>query len=194
MLLNLNKSKWSSGLKVNAFDEQEKENEKVVLELKELATKYEKAVEEEGKLTAQELANTNADRRARGDPEVDAYGREVKGTGKKGTGNASSDKYDVGKSLKVDKDGRVLKDGKDGGKGIATKGAGRPGFHTDPYKRHTWRRSVVRHLPAWACCVRGSWSASAAPGESDHDEEEAVAAADEGETEEKPQEAPAEEA
>ena len=32
MLLNLNKSKWSSGLKVNAFDEQEKENEKVVLE------------------------------------------------------------------------------------------------------------------------------------------------------------------
>jgi|TARA_B110000046_G_scaffold74091_1_gene81991 hypothetical protein len=34
----------------------------------------------------------------------------------------------------------------------------------------------------------------AAPGESDHDEEEAVAAADEGETEEKPQEAPAEEA
>merc|ERR1712159_930326 len=30
MLLNLNKSKWSSGLKVNAFDVQEKENEKVV--------------------------------------------------------------------------------------------------------------------------------------------------------------------
>jgi hypothetical protein len=116
------------------------------------------------KLTAQELANTNADRRARGDPEVDAYGREVKGTGKKGTGNASSDKYDVGKSLKVDKDGRVLKDGNDGGKGIATKGAGRPGFHTDAYKRHTWRRRVVRHLPSWACCVRGSWSASAAPG------------------------------
>ena len=59
MLLNLNKSKWSSGLKVNAFDEQEKENEKVVLELKELATKYEKAVEEEGKLTAQELVVKN---------------------------------------------------------------------------------------------------------------------------------------
>lgn len=63
MLLNLNKSKWSSGLKVNKFDDHEKENEKVMLELKELATKYEKAVIEEDKLTAQELVVKNVGRR-----------------------------------------------------------------------------------------------------------------------------------
>jgi 26S proteasome regulatory subunit N11 len=62
MLLNLNKSKWSAGLKVNKFDEQEKQNENVVLELKELATKYEKAVVEEDKLTAQELVVKNVGR------------------------------------------------------------------------------------------------------------------------------------
>merc|ERR1712205_26605 len=59
---HLNKSKWSAGLKVNKFDEQEKQNENVVLELKELATKYEKAVVEEDKLTAQELVVKNVGR------------------------------------------------------------------------------------------------------------------------------------
>merc|ERR1712205_228895 len=49
-------------LKVNKFDEQEKQNENVVLELKELATKYEKAVVEEDKLTAQELVVKNVGR------------------------------------------------------------------------------------------------------------------------------------
>lgn len=63
MLLNLNKSKWSSGLKVSKFDDHEKENEKVMLELKELATKYEKSVIEEDKLTAQELVVKNVGRR-----------------------------------------------------------------------------------------------------------------------------------
>ena len=63
MLLNLNKSKWSAGLKVNKFDEHDSENEKVVLELKDLATKYEKAVIEEDKLTAQELIVKNVGRR-----------------------------------------------------------------------------------------------------------------------------------
>ena len=62
MLLNLNKSKWSAGLKVNKFDEHDSENEKVVLELKELATKYEKSVIEEDKLTAQELIVKNVGR------------------------------------------------------------------------------------------------------------------------------------
>ena len=44
---------------MNKLDDTETENEKVVLELKELATKYEKAVVEEDKLTAQELIVKN---------------------------------------------------------------------------------------------------------------------------------------
>ena len=62
MLLNLNKSKWSQGLRVTDFDAHDKENEKVVLELKRLADRYEKAVIEEDTLTAKELMVKNVGR------------------------------------------------------------------------------------------------------------------------------------
>merc|ERR1711966_394684 len=47
MLLNLNKNKWSEGLRLKDFDKHGDANEKVVLELKGLADRYEKAVVEE---------------------------------------------------------------------------------------------------------------------------------------------------
>ena len=115
------------------------------------------------KLTAQELANANADRRARGEPEIDVYGREIKGTGKKkAAAAASSDKYEVGKSPGFQKAGGLQK----GQVGVATDAKGKGVFGAaDPHRgRRTWSRSVVRHLPSWACCVGGSWSATAAPG------------------------------
>jgi len=62
MLLNLNKSKWSEGLRMERFDAHGSHNEKVVTELKDLADRYEKAVEEEDRLTAKELAVKNVGR------------------------------------------------------------------------------------------------------------------------------------
>lgn len=62
MLLNLNKNKWSEGLRLKDFDKHGESNEKVVLELKGLADKYEKAVVEEDKLTAKELMVKNVGR------------------------------------------------------------------------------------------------------------------------------------
>ena len=46
-----NKSKWSEGLRMERFDAHGSHNEKVVTELKDLADRYEKAVEEEDRLT-----------------------------------------------------------------------------------------------------------------------------------------------
>ena len=62
MLLNLNKNKWSEGLRLKDFDKHGDANEKVVVELKGLADKYEKAVIEEDKLTAKELLVKNVGR------------------------------------------------------------------------------------------------------------------------------------
>ena len=62
MLLNLNKNKWSEGLRLKDFDKHGDANEKVVLELKGLADRYEKAVVEEDKLTAKELMVKNVGR------------------------------------------------------------------------------------------------------------------------------------
>ena len=62
MLLNLNKNKWSEGLRLKNFGEHGDANEKVVLELKELADRYEKAVVEEDTLTAKELLVKNVGR------------------------------------------------------------------------------------------------------------------------------------
>ena len=62
MLLNLNKNKWSQGLRVTDFGKHDKENEKVVLELKRLADRYEKSVIEEDQLTAKELMVKNVGR------------------------------------------------------------------------------------------------------------------------------------
>ena len=55
MLLNLDKPRWSDGLKVRNFTEKRKGNEKVVGEMRDLADKYQKAVQEEAELTKREL-------------------------------------------------------------------------------------------------------------------------------------------
>ena len=55
MLLNLDKPRWSDGLKVRNFTEHRKGNERVVEEMRDLADKYEKAVQEESELTKREL-------------------------------------------------------------------------------------------------------------------------------------------
>merc|ERR1711903_281457 len=55
MLLNLDKPRWSDGLKVRNFTENRKGNEKVVGEMRDLADKYQKAVQEEAELTKREL-------------------------------------------------------------------------------------------------------------------------------------------
>jgi 26S proteasome regulatory subunit N11 len=62
MLLNLNKNKWSEGLRLERFDKHGESNEKVVQELKGLADRYEKAVAEEDTLTAAELLVKNVGR------------------------------------------------------------------------------------------------------------------------------------
>jgi 26S proteasome regulatory subunit N11 len=62
MLLNLNKNKWSEGLRLERFDKHGESNEKVVQELKGLADRYEKAVAEEDALTAAELLVKNVGR------------------------------------------------------------------------------------------------------------------------------------
>jgi 26S proteasome regulatory subunit N11 len=55
MLLNLDKPRWSDGLKVRNFTEHRKGNEKVVGEMRDLADKYQKAVQEEAELTKREI-------------------------------------------------------------------------------------------------------------------------------------------
>lgn len=62
MLLNLHKKKWADGLTVEKFDKHMADNEAVVMELQDLADKYEKAVVEEDQLTAEKLAIVNVGR------------------------------------------------------------------------------------------------------------------------------------
>eukprot|EP00976_Prorocentrum_cordatum_P028883 587385-Prorocentrum_minimum.AAC.1 len=62
MLLNLHKKKWQDGLTVEKFDKHMAANEAVVLELQDLADRYEKAVVEEDQLTAEKLAIVNVGR------------------------------------------------------------------------------------------------------------------------------------
>jgi len=62
MLLNLHKKMWADGLIVEKFDKHMAANEAVVMELHDLADKYEKAVVEEDTLTAEKLAIANVGR------------------------------------------------------------------------------------------------------------------------------------
>jgi len=59
MLLNLHKKKWTDGLRVEPFDQQEETNEKTIKNLLELSVNYNKAVQDEGKLSPEKLAIAN---------------------------------------------------------------------------------------------------------------------------------------
>jgi 26S proteasome regulatory subunit N11 len=62
MLLNLDKPRWSDGLKVRNFTEHRKGNENVVSEMRDLADKYQKSVQEESELTKIEILVKSAGR------------------------------------------------------------------------------------------------------------------------------------
>jgi len=53
------KKKWIDGLKVEPFDQQEENNEKLMKGMLALSVNYNKAVQEEGKLTPEKLAVAN---------------------------------------------------------------------------------------------------------------------------------------
>uniref|UniRef100_A0ACB8G140 26S proteasome non-ATPase regulatory subunit 14 n=1 Tax=Sphaerodactylus townsendi TaxID=933632 RepID=A0ACB8G140_9SAUR len=59
MLLNLHKKSWMEGLTLQDYSEHCKLNETVVKEMLELAKNYNKAVEEEDKMTPEQLAIKN---------------------------------------------------------------------------------------------------------------------------------------
>lgn len=59
MLLNLHKKKWTEGLTLNKFDEQEQLNETTVKNMLELAKSYNKTVQDEGKMSLEKLAIQN---------------------------------------------------------------------------------------------------------------------------------------
>merc|ERR1712137_193898 len=59
MLLNLNKNKWTDGLSLLPFDKQEEENQKTIDNLLALAKVYQKMVEDEQKMTPEELVVAN---------------------------------------------------------------------------------------------------------------------------------------
>lgn len=59
MLLNLHKKKWTEGLCLEDFAEQEKQNEKIIEEMLELAKTYNKWVREEDKVSAEKLLVQN---------------------------------------------------------------------------------------------------------------------------------------
>jgi len=59
MLLNLHKKKWTEGLCVAKFDQVEEENQKIMKEMLELATAYNKSVQDESKMTPEKLAIAN---------------------------------------------------------------------------------------------------------------------------------------
>ena len=63
MLLNLHKKGWQSGLRLDDFDPHAKSNTEIVGEMLELAKGYKAAVEEEDKLTKEELAIANVGKR-----------------------------------------------------------------------------------------------------------------------------------
>eukprot|EP01102_Stenamoeba_stenopodia_P003200 TRINITY_DN1312_c0_g7_i1.p1 TRINITY_DN1312_c0_g7~~TRINITY_DN1312_c0_g7_i1.p1 ORF type:complete len:306 (+),score=88.57 TRINITY_DN1312_c0_g7_i1:111-1028(+) len=59
MLLNLHKKKWTEGLTLSKFDEQEQLNETTVKNMLELAKSYNKTVQDEGKMSLEKLAIQN---------------------------------------------------------------------------------------------------------------------------------------
>ncbi|KAI3835345.1 hypothetical protein MKW98_020461 [Papaver atlanticum] len=62
MLLNLHKKKWTDGLTLQQFDSHSKTNEQTVEEMRSLAIKYNKAVQEEDELSPEKLAIANVGR------------------------------------------------------------------------------------------------------------------------------------
>ncbi|KAH9622456.1 hypothetical protein KSS87_005890 [Heliosperma pusillum] len=62
MLLNLNKKKWTDGLTLQRFDVHSQTNEQTVQEMRNLAIKYNKAVQEEDELSPEKLAIANVGR------------------------------------------------------------------------------------------------------------------------------------
>jgi len=62
MLLNLHKKKWTDGLTVQKFDQHSHQNEKTVQTLLELAKNYQKAVQDEDKITPEKQAIANVGR------------------------------------------------------------------------------------------------------------------------------------
>ncbi|KAL9658480.1 hypothetical protein ABK040_006020 [Willaertia magna] len=59
MLLHVHKKTWTEGLKLQPFEEHDKENEKVMKSLVELAKQYNKMVQEEGKTTREQFQLQN---------------------------------------------------------------------------------------------------------------------------------------
>jgi len=55
MLLNLHKKKWTEGLTVTSFEEQEKSNISTLKELRDLAKQYNKAIQDEENLSKEKL-------------------------------------------------------------------------------------------------------------------------------------------
>jgi len=55
MLMNLHKKNWTAGLKVDNYEDHAEENDKAVKEMVELSAAYEKAVQQEIELTAEQL-------------------------------------------------------------------------------------------------------------------------------------------
>jgi 26S proteasome regulatory subunit N11 len=62
MLLNLHKKKWTDGLTVQKFDQHSHHNEKTVQNLLELAKNYQKAVQDEDKISKEKQAIANVGR------------------------------------------------------------------------------------------------------------------------------------
>lgn len=62
MLLNLHKKKWTDGLVLEPFDDIDERNAKTVRRLAELARSYQKAIQDEEKLSANELIVSRAGR------------------------------------------------------------------------------------------------------------------------------------
>jgi len=63
MLLNLHKKKWTEGLLLENYEQHEKQNEKLINEMLDLATTYNKNIIEEDKLTKEKLAIHNVGKR-----------------------------------------------------------------------------------------------------------------------------------
>jgi len=59
MLLNLHKKKWTDGLRVEPFDQQENANEKLIKDMLALSANYNKGVQDEIKMTPEKLALAN---------------------------------------------------------------------------------------------------------------------------------------
>jgi len=55
MLLNLHKKKWTEGLTVTSFEEQEKSNIQILKELRDLAKGYNKSIQDEENFTKEKL-------------------------------------------------------------------------------------------------------------------------------------------